>query len=77
MLGYVAVLGVGYVMGTKAGRRRYEQIVRTYKAVTGSPVTKTVIDSGRRQIAKRVSPDQMGDVTEIDEVTVYEPPKRR
>ncbi|RWA15161.1 hypothetical protein MBRU_11115 [Mycolicibacterium brumae DSM 44177] len=71
------MLGVGYVMGTKAGRRRYEQIVRTYKAVTASPVTKTVIDSGRRQIAKRVSPDPMGAVTEIDEVTVYEPPKRR
>ena len=34
MLGYVAVLGVGYVLGTKAGRRRYEQIVVAYKAVS-------------------------------------------
>jgi hypothetical protein len=55
---FVAALGVGYVLGTKAGRRRYEQIVGTYRAVTGSPAAKTVIDAGRRKIADRVSPDR-------------------
>ena len=35
MIGIVAVLATGYVLGTKAGRERYEQIVSTYKAVTG------------------------------------------
>jgi len=26
LIGYVVVLGLGYVLGSKAGRRRYEQI---------------------------------------------------
>jgi hypothetical protein len=64
---YVFVLAVGYVMGTKAGRRRYEQIAGTYKAVTESPAAKAVIDAGRRKIADRVSPDpSMVRLTEID-----------
>jgi hypothetical protein len=54
---YLVVLAVGYVLGTKAGRRRYEQIAGTYKAVTESPAAKAVIDAGRRKIADRVSPD--------------------
>ncbi len=36
VIGYVVVLGVGYVLGSKAGRRRYEQIAGTYRAVTES-----------------------------------------
>jgi hypothetical protein len=54
---YLVVLAVGYVLGSKAGRRRYEQIAGTYKAVTESPAAKAVIDAGRRKIADRVSPD--------------------
>jgi len=70
LIGYVVVLGVGYVLGSKAGRRRYEQIVGTYRAVTGSPVAKSVIEGGRRKIANRISPDA-GFVTlaEIDNGT--------
>jgi hypothetical protein len=72
---YLVVLGVGYVLGTKAGRRRYEQIAGTYKAVTGSPAAKAVIDAGRRRIADRVSPDPaMVTLREIDsDTTVLEP----
>jgi hypothetical protein len=72
---YVVVLAVGYVLGTKAGRRRYEQIAGTYKAVTGSPAAKAVIDAGRRRIADRVSPDPaMVTLREIDsDTTVLEP----
>jgi hypothetical protein len=81
MIRFVAVLGVGYVLGTKAGRHRYEQIVGTYRAVTGSPAAKTVIDAGRRKIADRVSPDPgMVELTEIDsEITVVQPqqPQKR
>ncbi|AFM18078.1 hypothetical protein Mycch_3338 [Mycolicibacterium chubuense NBB4] len=75
MIGYVAVAAVGYVLGTKAGRRRYEQIAGTYRAVTGSPATRAVIDAGRRKIAERVSPDPaMVKVTPIDSGTeVLEP----
>ena len=71
VIGYAVVLAAGYVLGTRAGRRRYEQIVGTYKAVTGSPAAKTMIDAGRRKIANRVSPDTgMVTLTEIDSETL-------
>ena len=67
MIGYVAVLAVGYVLGTKAGRQRYEQLAGTYRAGTGSPAAKSVIDAGRRKIAERVSPDPaLVELTPID-----------
>ncbi len=76
MIRYLVVLAVGYVMGTKAGRRRYEQIAGTYKAVTESPAAKAVIDAGRRKIADRVSPDQaMVTLTEIDSDTTVMGPE--
>jgi hypothetical protein len=72
---YLVVLSVGYVLGAKAGRRRYEQIAGTYKAVTESPAAKAVIDAGRRKIANRVSPDPtLVTLTPIDSDTaVLEP----
>jgi hypothetical protein len=72
---YVVVLALGYVLGAKAGRRRYEQIVGTYKAMTGSPAARSMIDAGRRKIADRVSPDPpMVTLTEIDgKTTVLQP----
>lgn len=83
MIGYVAVAAVGYVLGSKAGRRRYEQIAGTYRAVTSSPTAKALIDAGRRKVADRVSPDpQMVTVTPIDAKTDVlspqpaEPPRR-
>jgi hypothetical protein len=67
---YLVVLAAGYVLGTKAGRRRYEQIAGTYKAVTESPAAKAVIDAGRRKIADRVSPDpSLVTLTPIDSDT--------
>ncbi len=80
MIQYLAVLGVGYVLGTKAGRKRYEQIVGTYRAITDNPATKTVIDAGRRKLADRVSPDpdpkKMVTLTEIDANTTVVEPQR-
>jgi hypothetical protein len=71
------VLAVGYVMGAKAGRRRYEQIAGTYRAVTGSPKTKAVIDAGRRRLADRVSPDPaLVKLTAIDAETSVLHPER-
>jgi len=72
---YLVVLAVGYVLGAKAGRRRYEQIAATYKAVTESPAAKAVIDAGRRKIANRVSPDPaLVTLTPVDaDTAVLEP----
>ena len=70
MIRFVFVLAIGYVFGAKAGRRRYEQIAGTYKAVTESPAAKAVIDAGRRKIADRVSPDpNLVTLTPIDSQT--------
>ncbi|SPM41857.1 hypothetical protein O984_10560 [Mycobacterium numidiamassiliense] len=70
LIRYVVVLAVGYVLGTKAGRRRYEQIADTYRALTSSPVAKSMIEGGRRKIANRISPDAgFVTVAEIDEQT--------
>lgn len=70
MIRYAAVIAVGYVLGAKAGRRRYEQIATTYRAVTSNPATKAMIDAGRRKIARRVSPDpQFVTMTPIDAET--------
>ena len=75
MIGYVVVLGLGYVLGAKAGRRRYEKIVGTYRALTSSPVAKSMIEGGRRKIANRISPDAgFVTLTEIDNQTVLERP---
>jgi hypothetical protein len=75
LIRYVVVLGLGYVLGARAGRRRYEQIVGTYRALTSSPAAKSVIEAGRRKIASRVSPDaRMVTLTEIDkETSILEP----
>lgn len=77
VLRIAALLGIGYVLGAKAGRRRYEQIAGTYRAVTESPRTKAVVDAGRRKIADRVSPDPtMVKLTAIDaQTTVLQPEK--
>jgi hypothetical protein len=64
---FVVVLGVGYVMGTKAGRQRYEQIAGTARALTQSPAAKSLIDAGRRKLADKVSPDP-----KLTELTVIE-----
>jgi hypothetical protein len=70
LIRYFVVLGLGYVLGSKAGRRRYEQIADTYRALTGSPVAKSMIEAGRRKVANRISPDAgFVTVAEIDEQT--------
>jgi hypothetical protein len=67
LIGYLMVLGLGYVLGSRAGRRRYEQIAGTYRALTSSPMAKSMIEGGRRKIANRISPDAgFVTVTEID-----------
>jgi hypothetical protein len=77
LIRYVLVLGLGYVLGTKAGRRRYDQIVGTYRALTSSPAAKSVIEAGRRKVADRVSPDaRMVTLTEIDDATTVVEPQR-
>lgn len=42
--------GVGYVLGTKAGRDRYEQLRRAYRRATSNENVRKVIDQSKELI---------------------------
>ena len=45
--GLVIGLGAGYVLGAKAGRERYEQIMETVADLTGRPEVQDLVAKGR------------------------------
>ncbi|WP_087117735.1 hypothetical protein [Corynebacterium urinipleomorphum] len=66
----------GYVMGTKAGRKRYHQIVDTTQKVVNSPLTQQVIRSTRKTIANQLDPDpRMREIKNVrkSDHEIYEP----
>lgn len=87
MYQYVVGAAAGYVLGTKAGRKRYHQIVNTAQAVANSPLTEQVTTSVRRAIANKIDPEpRMREVKDLGsgkrlrggsakriEDTIYEP----
>lgn len=56
MIQLVAGLAAGYVMGTKAGRKRYHQIKRATQAAVNSPVTKKAVGVARKTLAEKLDP---------------------
>ncbi|MFE7564640.1 hypothetical protein [Kitasatospora sp. NPDC057500] len=42
-------LATGYVLGTRAGRQRYEQIARVTRQVAGNPKVQGAADKARQQ----------------------------
>ncbi|GAA3857607.1 hypothetical protein GCM10022243_23930 [Saccharothrix violaceirubra] len=44
---------VGYVLGARAGRRRYEQIVRLYRAVADHPAVRGATDAVRAKVGEK------------------------
>ncbi|MEV1134975.1 hypothetical protein ACIBED_05105 [Rhodococcus coprophilus] len=76
MMGLLVGVAAGYVLGTKAGRARYEQISKTARAVAGSPVTKKVIEVGRQRLADSLSPQpKLEPMKPIDEHTTIMIPR--
>lgn len=57
MIQLVIGAAAGYVFGTKAGRRRYEQIRRGYEATINSPATRRAVQAGRKALADRIDPE--------------------
>ena len=51
MIGLVVGVAAGYVLGTKAGRGRYEQISRAARAVAASPATKKSVEVSRQKLS--------------------------
>lgn len=56
MIQFVIGAAAGYVFGTKAGRKRYEQLKKGYQAAVNSPVTKQAITTTRKVIAEKLDP---------------------
>lgn len=57
MYQFVIGAAAGYVLGTKAGRKRYHQIVSAAQTVAQSPVTKQVTQSARKALANKIDPE--------------------
>lgn len=71
-------VAAGYVLGTKAGRARYEQITRTTKAIIESPATKKVIEVGRQKLSDSLNPQpKLEPMKPIDERTTVLVPHDR
>ncbi|MEU1427351.1 hypothetical protein ABZ412_09785 [Nocardia sp. NPDC005746] len=55
MLRLIIGVAAGYVLGAKAGRVRYEQISKTTRAISESPVTRKVVMMGRQKLADKLN----------------------
>ncbi|MFF2388741.1 YtxH domain-containing protein [Agromyces sp. NPDC058104] len=56
---FVVGLGVGYVLGTRAGRERYEQIKRAAEGVWNTPAVQQGVDT-----VKGFAADKVGDLSD-------------
>lgn len=71
MIQLVIGAAAGYVLGTKAGRRRFEQIRGGYEAVINSPVTRRAVTAGRKALADRLDPEpRMREVRDLRHTTL-------
>lgn len=68
---FIAGLGIGYVLGTKAGRERYEQIVGWTREITGNDRVQHMASTVRDQAGKaagaaqdKIKGTKFGDIVE-------------
>ncbi|WP_156756421.1 hypothetical protein [Actinokineospora pegani] len=59
MVGLLVGAGIGYVLGAKAGRARYDQIMRTYRVIADHPAVQ-----GAAGIARQKLGEAMGNKTD-------------
>jgi hypothetical protein len=50
MIGFLLGAATGYVLGARAGRERYEQIVRTYHRVAEHPAVQSAAGVAREKV---------------------------
>lgn len=55
MLRLIIGVAAGYVLGAKAGRVRYEQISKTTRAISESPVTRKLVQVSRQRLSDKLS----------------------
>ncbi|WP_424184923.1 hypothetical protein ACOBQX_23965 [Actinokineospora sp. G85] len=58
-MGLLVGAGIGYVLGAKAGRARYDQIMRTYRTIADHPAVQ-----GAAGIARQKLGEAMGSKTD-------------
>jgi hypothetical protein len=54
MIGFLLGAATGYVLGAKAGRERYEQIVRTYHRIADHPAVQGAAGVARAKVTDAV-----------------------
>ncbi|GLZ39580.1 hypothetical protein [Actinokineospora sp. NBRC 105648] len=52
VIGFLLGAGVGYVLGAKAGRGRYDQIMRTYRRIADHPAVQGAAGIARAKLGK-------------------------
>ncbi|SDD90424.1 hypothetical protein SAMN05216174_12211 [Actinokineospora iranica] len=53
-MGFLLGAGVGYILGAKAGRSRYDQIVRTYRKIADHPAVQGAAGIARAKLGEKV-----------------------
>jgi hypothetical protein len=48
--GLLVGFGIGYVLGTKAGRERYEELKASWEQFVGKPTVQSVVDTGKQVV---------------------------
>ena len=56
MIQFVVGAAAGYVLGTKAGRRRFEQIKKGYNVAVHSKASQAALQATRKAIANKLDP---------------------
>ncbi|WP_139191047.1 hypothetical protein [Actinokineospora iranica] len=54
VMGFLLGAGVGYILGAKAGRSRYDQIVRTYRKIADHPAVQGAAGIARAKLGEKV-----------------------
>lgn len=54
MLRFLFGIAVGYVLGSRAGRSRYERIVRTYRKMVDHPVIQGAAGVARAKVGEKL-----------------------
>ncbi|TQN31105.1 hypothetical protein FHX37_0994 [Haloactinospora alba] len=70
---FLTGLAVGYVLGTKAGRERYEQLARTARRVADNPSVRRTAETVRTQAtaAGRTARSKAGEKLPVSSVTDF------
>ena len=76
MIQFVIGAAAGYVFGTKAGRRRYEQIKKGYQVAINSPATKQILTAANKldpqPRMKEVKNLNKSKLNKSDDITILE-----